>query len=146
MEGTLLFSVLAVAPIAFWPWLLAKARRGRPLGDEELGRRRRAWLALSDLFLDTDIAVLVPGIRRDLDATGYADSELAEILEWEVAPVVSTNLWDIAGVWEGFDGEWLAEHVEQSRRSVGFFAWLFGRLALCIIRRDVRSVLDGSSA
>lgn len=86
-----------------------------PIPPEELPRRRKAWGALSDLFLDTE-----PDesdrewIAHRLLQSGYTDEALVRILEDEVTPVLTFDLraW-IAGAvqWGGYDEEWLARTI-----------------------------------
>lgn len=76
----------------------------------ELARREPVWLALSELWLDTeldeaDLARLAEVAR----ASGYPRAELRRIHVHEVAPVVGANLRSVAGVWDGFDPDWLRE-------------------------------------
>jgi hypothetical protein len=42
--------------------------------------QRRVWVALSELFLDTDTADLLPGIAAELAASPYSEAELWEML------------------------------------------------------------------
>ena len=80
--------------------------------DMELPNRTPVWLALSELFLDT----WFDSNDRDriaavLAASPYTMQELDEILLWEVYPVCWSNLYSIAGEWEGFDPVWLQERI-----------------------------------
>lgn len=72
-------------------------------------RRRPLWIALSDLYLDTD-----PEWERIAHACAMSDfpvHELQRILYDEVHPVVHRNLWSPAGEWQGFDEEWLVQSI-----------------------------------
>ena len=77
-----------------------------------------AWLALSELFLDTehddrDIA----RISADLAGTGFNVGELENIYENEVAPVCWRNLSAVpGGAWAGFDREWLIRTISEYRQ------------------------------
>ena len=81
--------------------------------------RMDAWLALSELFLDTaldddDITAIV----RQLKATGLAPADIEHIYEEEVAPVCWHNLLALpGGAWTGFRKEALVRAiVTQLRR------------------------------
>jgi len=70
--------------------------------------RKKIWVALSDLYLDTELS------RTDFDwisgtfsQSGYSILELKEIDMFEVFPLLQPNLLDPAGVWAGFNEEWL---------------------------------------
>lgn len=106
--------------------------------------RMDAWLALSELFLDTtlddgDIAAIV----RQLQATGLAPGELEHIYEEEVAPVCWHNLLALpGGAWTGFRKEALVRAiVTQLRRppwlhDVNFIRRLRVRRWTAMSRRD----------
>ena len=73
--------------------------------------RRPVWLALSDLFLDTDVNLLREGNARTLAASPYSVDELDMILREEVYPACSFNLREVAGEWAGFDADWLERRI-----------------------------------
>lgn len=70
--------------------------------------RHKVWIALSDLFLDTDISLYHSLIATALAKSPYSIEELEQILIVEVRPVLKSNLsiWG-AWIWTGFDQEWL---------------------------------------
>ncbi|HNR90940.1 MAG TPA: hypothetical protein PKO41_00810 [Dokdonella sp.] len=78
---------------------------------DDLARRRPVWAALSELYLDTDTAGLVEHCAHDLARSDYDLDELATILRREVHPVLRTNLFVSAGVWNGFDPDWLEAEI-----------------------------------
>ena len=78
----------------------------RPM-QADLDGRRPVWLALSDMFLDTDTALFREGNTRRLAAAPYSLAELDTILREEVYPACSFNLREVAGEWAGFDADWL---------------------------------------
>ena len=83
---------------------------------EDLDRRRKAWLALSDLFLDTELGELErDGLARVLAALGYTPEELRAILRDEVYPVCAPNLLAVTGNWSGFDLDWLEPRILRRR-------------------------------
>ena len=77
----------------------------------DLARRRPVWLALSDLFLDTDVQIFREGNTRTLAASPYSVDELDTILHEEVYPACSFNLSLVAGEWAGFDADWLERRI-----------------------------------
>lgn len=70
------------------------------------------WIALSDLFLDTDVTLFYDNIIRVIAKTDFTDEELAYILMNEVQPAFMVNLVDMAGEWLGFDEAWVIQRVE----------------------------------
>ena len=97
--------------------------------DSEL---KKVWLAMSELFLDTDIEPLKEHIAKDLASTKYSVSELNTILKEQVAPAVATNLLSVAGVWQGFDQEALFEailEIKSGKKKKPAFTWLGMRIA-----------------
>ena len=77
----------------------------------DLHGRRPVWLALSDLFLDTDVNLFREANARTLAASPYSMDELDRILREEVYPVCSFNLTLVAGEWAGFDADWLERRI-----------------------------------
>lgn len=70
--------------------------------------REDVWLALSELWLDVEPDAAMRGhILRVLRASALSLAELQQIFYYEVAPVVWLNGWSVAGVWTGFDAQWL---------------------------------------
>jgi hypothetical protein len=98
------------------------------LDDEQLRKRKPLWVALSELWLDTELST------EDLERIAHvmADSELTldelrQVYVEEVAPVVSPNLLTIAGEWVGFDEAWLCSNITSNLRdrprSTKFWSW-----------------------
>ncbi len=77
----------------------------------DLNERKKVWLALSDLFLDTDITLFYESIATVCAESPYSLSELKAILETEVASVCGGNLSCIAGEWAGLDEAWLINSI-----------------------------------
>ena len=85
---------------------------------KEIHRRRPVWIALSDLYLDTELqAGDYEHIRDVILASGYTLDEVERILRFEVGPVLGLNLLSVAGVWSGFDPDWLVDSILQRQRS-----------------------------
>jgi len=78
---------------------------------EEIATRRPVWVALSDLFLDTDVRLSYSYIARTLAQSPFTIEQLDSIFEEEVSPVLAFNLCSIAGEWAGFDEEWLVSEI-----------------------------------
>ena len=97
----------------------------KKLTDTEIEHRKPVWIALSDLFLDTDVTLSYEYIARVCAESRYSSNELRDILKHEVAPVVCFNLMSVAGEWVGFDEQWLVTRIRKkiNRRS-GIFATL----------------------
>lgn len=89
---------------------------------DELEARKAAWLALSELFLDTDVTLLEEHIVTELARSPYDEATLERILEREVAPVCVWNIlwWE----WAGFDREWLAARVLRTLSRPSLVRWL----------------------
>ena len=83
-----------------------------------MGCREDVWLALSELWLDTELDQ--PALRQiavRLCASGLSRRELQHIYHYEVAPQVWLNHWAVAGVWD----------VEMVRSMLSVAACLFER-------------------
>lgn len=74
------------------------------------------WNALSDLYLDTDVALSHDDIVRTLVASPYSLAEMHEMLMYDVHPALYRNLMSVAGEWAGFDEAWLVERIATIRR------------------------------
>lgn len=82
--------------------------------------RLPVWEALSEFFLDTELdAGDYDRIASVLAASPYSIQDIEDILRHEVYPVLIWNLRSVAGVWAGFDRDWLREAIEPrlNRRS-----------------------------
>ncbi len=85
--------------------------------ENDLNKRKPVWIALSDLFLDTDVTLHYENIIRVCVEAGYSPEEIRFILFNEVAPAVSKNLLCVAGEWSGFDENWLIDEIISGIRS-----------------------------
>lgn len=91
--------------------------------------RSQVWEALSELYLDTDIDPAVLGrVAEALARSPYSLGELERILRYEVHPVLVSNLYSVAGVWSGFDRQWLAEAIGAYLRRPWPVRWWRSRL------------------
>lgn len=79
--------------------------------------REQVWLLLSELWLDNQLDELdLQYIARQLRASELSHAELRDIMLYEVAPVVWLNHWSVAGVWDGFDAQWLFVGCRRNQR------------------------------
>lgn len=93
------------------------AREGAPRDNIEQGDPRLpVWLALSDLYLDTDVVALYPQIANVLASSPYTVDALRETLMYDIHPVLYPNLMIVAGEWAGFDDDWLLVRIAQVRK------------------------------
>lgn len=118
----------------------------KPAADD-LAQRRPVWLALSELFLDTDVDASLPSLAHCLAGSAYSEAELERILREEVQPLLQWNLLSVAGVWDGFDPEWLEQSILARRHRLRL-PFLFPReewrrLAWLIREERERSVATG---
>ncbi len=93
----------------------------------DIESRQPVWVALSNLFLDTEVDLLAESIAQALASSPYSIEQLETILVTEVYPVCKYNLWSVAGEWVGFDEHWLVAQICRkrgglSRRWNTFFA------------------------
>lgn len=124
----------------------APGRPVRPLDAAEVARRRPVWLAISDLWLDTELQDSdFAHMARVLHESGYDLPRLQGIMEDEVAPVVFRNLLCVAGVWDGFDEDWLFERIETRLRRQTWLGHHLSRLRrrgmTALVRDDWAEVL-----
>lgn len=93
----------------------------------DLAARRPVWLALSALYLDTDVREHYAEAARACAASPYSLAELQAILLDEVNPVLHTNTWQPAGVWQAFCPEWLCAEILRRQRQPRWWRRLAGR-------------------
>jgi len=87
--------------------------------DQDLADRRPVWVALSTLFLDTDLTPdRLEEVAAVLAASPYSLEELRRIFFEEVRPVLERNLSTPAGVWDAFDEAWLEREIVRHRKSL----------------------------
>ena len=74
--------------------------------------RKPVWVALSEFYLDTE---LQDSDLRHIAVTfldsPYTLDEVKAINKYEVFPILQANLLSVAGVWAGFDEEWLVDKI-----------------------------------
>jgi hypothetical protein len=84
------------------------------LTEIELERRKPVWIALADLWRDTELQECdLRYIAKIMKQSGYTLNQLRDIYLYEIAPVVYRNLLSPAGEWAGFDQNWLVSTIEQ---------------------------------
>ena len=98
------------------------------LDARQIERRKPLWIALSELWLDTELKPEdLENIARIMADSGLTIKELREVYLVEVAPVVSPNLCTVAGEWAGFDEEWLCSQIVRNLRDrprrTRFWSW-----------------------
>lgn len=98
------------------------------LDARQIATRRPVWVALSDLWLDTELDDGdLQRIARVLRESGLPLDTLRRIYLVEVAPVVAPNLLSVAGEWAGFDADWLCarilDNLQRRPRRTRFWAW-----------------------
>lgn len=99
------------------------------LSTNEIERRKPVWLAISEFYLDTELDNDdLSRISNIFKESGYSINELKDIDFFEVSPIVGANLMSIAGIWDGFDQQWLWNEIISTRlvrkRSKHFLARL----------------------
>lgn len=82
---------------------------------DDTAARRRAWIALSALYLDTEVDGEHAHVARTLAATPFSLGALRAMLFEDVHPALRANLWSAAGVWTAFDVDWLVARIERRR-------------------------------
>lgn len=71
------------------------------------------WRAMSELFLDTEIEDwMYRDIAREIRASGLTLAEAESVFWNEVYPGLWSNLASAAGVWNGFDAQWLRDYLK----------------------------------
>jgi len=113
-----------------------------PLSKEEILVRAPLWEAMSTLWLDTELQDYdFDYIARTMIESGYSPEQLEQIFTTEVAPICGWNMYSVAGVWDGFDEEWLAEEILKNIRKqekICFYRWYIeSRLAKFLLASPI---------
>jgi len=88
--------------------------------NSDLEPRSGIWLALSDLYLDTELSDNdFKYIAKKIQESPYDIEEVKHINRYELYPLLYPNLLSIFGIWSGFDKEELAASITDrlSRKS-----------------------------
>jgi len=106
-----------------------------------LNIRKPLWIALSDLFLDTELKDYnYLHIAKEMKASGYSLDEIEEVLMLEVFPVCIANLHSVAGEWAGFDEKWVCDSITATKRPNRFRRWM-NRRSFYLIKDDWQKVV-----
>lgn len=88
----------------------------------EYATRHKLWLALSEIYLDTEISDrALLSIAEIAVEENVSFETLYKINKEEVFPVLFKNGLSVAGVWNGFDGEWLVKTISKSLKKSNWF-------------------------
>jgi hypothetical protein len=90
--------------------------------------REAVWIALSDLYLDTDTESSIEPCAERLAESPFANDELKRILFEEVHPALVANLLSVAGAWAGFDPDWLCARIRRQQASAWQLRWFWRRV------------------
>ncbi len=96
------------------------------LSEAEIARRLPLWIALADLYLDTDPMLQVDHIARTIVTHGFTLEEAEAILREDVRPGFYTNLLQVAGEW----AMWTEEEVRTrilAARGRRWHGWYLGK-------------------
>ncbi len=86
------------------------------------------YISLSRLYLDTELSdAELELMVIKFKSSKYDLSIIKEIDLFEVFPVLQTNLIVPAGVWDGFDEEWLIKECEKRKKKK---RWILYRLRI----------------
>ena len=87
--------------------------------------RHAVWIAMSELFLDTEHdQARLDAILHRLLTSPFDLTTLDRIFVDEVCPVCFSNLRSVAGVWEGFDPDDLIAECSKAKDQPAMFAHL----------------------
>ena len=83
----------------------------------DLETKKPLWIALSHLFLDTEICDTdLDHIVKIIKESKLPIKEVEEILLNEVFPVCIPNMKVVAGEWAGFNEEWLIASIQKLKK------------------------------
>ncbi len=107
-----------------------------------LKTRKPLWIALSDLFLDTELKEYNHlHIAKAMKESGYTMDEIEDILMLEVFPICIANLHTVAGEWAEFDEDWVCKTIISVKRPDRFRRWM-NRRSFWKINDDWQKVVE----
>jgi len=107
-----------------------------------LNKRKPLWLALSDLFLDTELQECdLQYIANAMKESSYSLEEIEDILMSEVFTVCVVNLQSPVGEWNCIDEKWLYNAIVNTNPPNWFRRWRNKR-CFWMIKDDWNTVID----
>lgn len=98
--------------------------------------RKPVWLALSKFYLDTELQVYdFENIAKVFSESPFSMAEIKRINKYEVFPLLGGNFLSPAGVWDGFDEEWLVMNLTKRPIRQTFFRKLRTDLSYPLFKR-----------
>ncbi len=108
-----------------------------------LNKRKPLWIALSNLFLDTELQDYdLIHIAETMRESDYSLDDINAILMLEVLPVCIGNMCVLpGGIWTGFDKDELVKSILSAKPPNRFKRWLHNR-SFSLIKDDWESVTE----
>lgn len=79
--------------------------------------REQLWIALSNFYLDNELEDYhYHLVASTCNEHGLSFDEAKNIDKTEVFPALYSNLLSVAGIWDGFDEDWLVEQCSINQR------------------------------
>lgn len=77
-------------------------------------QRKQLWIAMSDLWLDTELTEdAVLSIASAVRDSGLDREDLEAVFRHELAPFLGKNQQTTVGNWEGFDPDWVCRQAQE---------------------------------
>ncbi|MFS4493690.1 hypothetical protein [Maribacter sp. 2308TA10-17] len=97
--------------------------------------RRPIWIALSDLYIDNELQDYdFKYISQKIKASPYSLEQIKQIDKEEVFPVLHTNLLTVAGIWTGFQEEWLITEIMRKLEKRNFLSRLMNGIMYAFLK------------
>ncbi|MFP2995652.1 hypothetical protein ABN763_07060 [Spongiivirga sp. MCCC 1A20706] len=78
--------------------------------------REQLWIALSNFYLDNELDDYhYRQVAAICNEYNFSFDEAKNIDKTEVFPTLYSNLLSIAGIWDGFDEDWLVEQCSRNQ-------------------------------
>lgn len=94
-----------------------------------IDERKPIWLALSQLYLDTELQGFdFQNIANIINQSPYNLEQVKKIDHLEVFPILYANLIVTAGVWDEFDSDWLIKTIVKRIKSYSFLKKIMDKI------------------
>ncbi len=94
-----------------------------------LEERKPIWIALSDFYIDNELQDYdFKHIASKIRQSPYTFEEVKRINNEEVFPILFWNLLSVAGVWTGFQEDWLVAEIIKKLQKRTIFGSFVNRM------------------
>lgn len=97
--------------------------------------RQPIWIAISDFYIDSELQESdFEYISIKIKESPYSIEQIKQIDKEEIFPVLHSNLLYVAGVWTGFQEEWLISEITKKLEKSNYFSRLINKMKYACLK------------